>query len=310
MLTWPCDHPGCTSRTMLKQGECMSCGKHLCGDHFSDTEHQCLGYDSDEGDIAQWEIDQADVSTSTIADVPFGNVQYRAYVTTKAEGFAAPPLLYECINHFIGGNIMTNEEEFLTECYKKHGRPDLADCVENGRIYQRLSLIGQWNSAFRKIGFREIFEPDLPADFDPPVDEVDWRVYMMERYKDHRGLQELMKKIDWSIGRAKEEAEKWHQEQEEKERRNEAEKEEQYRVQGIDEGDGGQTEEVENNAASDDTITSGDVAGEDSMEKELEKVNIEESRKEATKVEDKGNGVKEDADEEEKEKAEGYSGAT
>ncbi|WWD05439.1 hypothetical protein V865_003516 [Kwoniella europaea PYCC6329] len=92
-----------------------------------------------------------------------------AYITTKAEAFAAPPLLY-----------FTKASTFSP-----------------------------------KIGFREPFEPDLPSDFQPPLDDVDWRVYMMERYKDNKGLQELMKILDWTIEKATEEAFQWHREKDE-----------------------------------------------------------------------------------------------
>ncbi|OCF56700.1 hypothetical protein L486_05554 [Kwoniella mangroviensis CBS 10435] len=98
-----------------------------------------------------------------------------AYTTTKAEAFAAPPLLYESINLFSGENSMTEEENFLIGCYRKYGRPDLGDCVEKGRLYQRLSFIGHWYDFYKKIGFREPFEPDLPSDFHPPLDDVDWQ---------------------------------------------------------------------------------------------------------------------------------------
>ncbi|WVQ96998.1 hypothetical protein IAU59_004107 [Kwoniella sp. CBS 9459] len=139
-----------------------------------------------------------------------------AYVTTKAEAFATPKLFYFRWAFLGGSNAMTREEEKLIACYERLGRPDLAECVRKGRLYSRLQRIGVYDPTFRLKGFREVFGDDIPADFTPPSADVDWRVYMMKRYKDHEGLRSVMKKFGWTLERAEEEAVNWHREQVEK----------------------------------------------------------------------------------------------
>ncbi|WVQ97001.1 hypothetical protein IAU59_004110 [Kwoniella sp. CBS 9459] len=129
-----------------------------------------------------------------------------AYATTKGEAFASPYILYENLSFLGGKNDMTEEETQLIQAYEKYQRPDLAECVENGRLYQRLTRIGFYDRAYRKNGFREPFGADPAPDFKPPVGDDEWRVYMMERYKDHAGLQKVMLRHKWTIERAKEKA--------------------------------------------------------------------------------------------------------
>ncbi|WVF70960.1 hypothetical protein IAT40_005756 [Kwoniella sp. CBS 6097] len=85
-----------------------------------------------------------------------------AYATTKGEAFASPYIFYDSL-FFIGGkNDMTDEEVQLIQAYEKYGRPDLAECVKNGRLYQRLTRIGYYERVYRKNGFREPFGKTCP----------------------------------------------------------------------------------------------------------------------------------------------------
>ncbi|WWC60587.1 uncharacterized protein I303_103161 [Kwoniella dejecticola CBS 10117] len=167
-----------------------------------------LKHDDEKGDHFLWE----DGKVVGIIDWEW------AYVTTFEEAFATPYIFYEDIDYIASDNIMTKAEKILIGIYERHGRNDLAHCVSNGRLYHRLREIGQYGSHFVKRGFREPFKDHLPPDFDlnPPRDDVDWRVYLMERYAEHGGLQDLMRKHGWTSDRAKQVAEEWHVEKEKK----------------------------------------------------------------------------------------------
>ena len=65
----------------------------------------------------------------------------RAYVTTKAEAFSPSWLVYGTAEQRAGSNLPIEEEEMLVAAYEKYGRPDLASCVRNGRVYNRLERV-------------------------------------------------------------------------------------------------------------------------------------------------------------------------
>ncbi|OCF31865.1 hypothetical protein I317_02956 [Kwoniella heveanensis CBS 569] len=130
-----------------------------------------------------------------------------AYVTTKAQAFAPPQVFYESSAYmFDGDNSLTRDEKVLMEIHMREGREDLAGCVKHGRLYQRLGRIEQYDKAYAKSGFTEVFTPFRPSgfDLDPPAEDCQWRVCMMKRYKDDEGLHEIMKKHNWTIERAEE----------------------------------------------------------------------------------------------------------
>ncbi|WVQ96999.1 hypothetical protein IAU59_004108 [Kwoniella sp. CBS 9459] len=126
-----------------------------------------------------------------------------AYTTTKGEAFCAPEIFYNLIYFWAGRDVMSQEESMLIAAYEKHGRLDLADCVRNGRLYQRLARIGRYDKNIMKSGFRTIFSEHPAPDFDPPArSDEKWRVYMMKRYKENPGLQRAMSRFGWTIERA------------------------------------------------------------------------------------------------------------
>ncbi|WVW80440.1 hypothetical protein I302_102422 [Kwoniella bestiolae CBS 10118] len=141
-----------------------------------------------------------------------------AYVTTKAEAFSTPYIFNRTGEYiFLGSNEMTEDEKSLIETYVRLGREDLADCVRNGRLYTRLQRIGQYDKAYKKSGFREVFDV-IPSDFDPPKTDADWTVYMIRRYAHDVGLQGYMAKYEWSLERAEKEAMEWHEKNDKKEK--------------------------------------------------------------------------------------------
>ncbi|WVR05597.1 hypothetical protein IAU60_002616 [Kwoniella sp. DSM 27419] len=149
------------------------------GDHF------LLGEDNEMVGVVDWEW---------------------AYATTKGETFAAPRMFYVQLEFLGGDNGMTAVEQTLIACYENLHRPDLAECVRQGRIYQRLATIGQYTKSSRLESFRELFNDSVPADFQPPSGHEEWRVYLLKRYGDHEGLQRLMERHDWTMARAEKEA--------------------------------------------------------------------------------------------------------
>ncbi|WWC96661.1 hypothetical protein V866_003533 [Kwoniella sp. B9012] len=133
-----------------------------------------------------------------------------AYVTTKGEAFSTPKLFHQDYEWMrLGDNSLREAERILIECYELHGRSDLADCVRRGKLYTRLEGIGNYDPLCVKKGFREVFGDDIPEDFHPPENDVDWRIYMMKRYENLEELKKVMEDYGWSIERAENEKEKW-----------------------------------------------------------------------------------------------------
>ncbi|WVF70962.1 hypothetical protein IAT40_005758 [Kwoniella sp. CBS 6097] len=144
-----------------------------------------------------------------------------AFVTTKGEAFAAHESFYDVRDYMRDSNKMTPEENMLISAYEKYQRLDLADCVRNGRIFQRLSRIGRYTYNYWKDGFRQVFGENPLPDFDPPTGREDdrWRLYMMKRYKNHQGLKEAMVRFGWTIKRAEEEIPRGDERKREQEKR-------------------------------------------------------------------------------------------
>ncbi|WWD05432.1 hypothetical protein V865_003509 [Kwoniella europaea PYCC6329] len=133
-----------------------------------------------------------------------------AYVTTKEEAFSTPKIFNQDYKWMrLGNNSLREAERILIECYEHHGRSDLADCVRRCKLYTRLEGIGSYDPLCVKKGFREVFGDDIPEDFHPPENDVDWRIYMMKRYENLEELKKVMEDYGWSIERAENEKEKW-----------------------------------------------------------------------------------------------------
>ncbi|WWC68362.1 uncharacterized protein I206_102287 [Kwoniella pini CBS 10737] len=164
-----------------------------------------------------------------------------SYITTKEEAFAAPfNFGKDTVFRREGDNSIRPLEQHLIRAYENLGRPDLGDCVKNGKLYSRLSMIGYYSGIWDKKGFREVFGKDTPADLQPPDKEYDRVVYFMKRYQSKIGLQKLLKQENWTLEKAEEQAKRAKVE-DGKEEENEArlreedrlkreKKEEQYRL--------------------------------------------------------------------------------
>ncbi|KAJ3899827.1 hypothetical protein F5879DRAFT_975291 [Lentinula edodes] len=64
-----------------------------------------------------------------------------AYTASKSEAFAAPLALVDVNPFFDGINDLSSNEEHLVNAYNKYGFPDLAKCVHDGKVYQRLPMV-------------------------------------------------------------------------------------------------------------------------------------------------------------------------
>nr|XP_019007641.1 uncharacterized protein I206_07656 [Kwoniella pini CBS 10737]OCF46422.1 hypothetical protein I206_07656 [Kwoniella pini CBS 10737] len=117
-----------------------------------------------------------------------------AYVTTKSDAFSTPHFFNRTFAYMKGSNSLSHAEDLLIECYKRHGRDDLAECVKEGKLYLRMERIGYYDPAFTKSGFREVFGEDVPKDFNPPDDDAGWRKYMLKRYEHDQTLKEVIDK--------------------------------------------------------------------------------------------------------------------
>jgi hypothetical protein len=64
---------------------------------------------------------------------------YRAITMPKAVAFGGPEWMWGVGPLWDLSNNLSNDERYLRECYIVNGREDLADCVTEGRIHQRLN---------------------------------------------------------------------------------------------------------------------------------------------------------------------------
>ncbi|WVQ65218.1 uncharacterized protein L199_003391 [Kwoniella botswanensis] len=135
-----------------------------------------------------------------------------AYATTKEEAFSSPNFCFTHNRYYAGNNFITPAEELLIQAYERFGRKDLADCIRNGKIYQRLSHIGTFESwPCPQRGFLEVFARWKPANLKPPAKfDTSWRIYLIDRYRDNETLQVLIKCENWDQekGRAEVESER------------------------------------------------------------------------------------------------------
>ncbi|ODN74238.1 hypothetical protein L198_08259 [Cryptococcus wingfieldii CBS 7118] len=61
-----------------------------------------------------------------------------AYTTTKTEAFSSPLNLHIAHPWTEGDNALSPDELLMIDCFIKLGRPDLGDCIRQGRLYLRL----------------------------------------------------------------------------------------------------------------------------------------------------------------------------
>lgn len=147
--------------------------------HADDKADQCLAVDDEITAVIDWEW---------------------AYVTTKAEAFSPPKMCFGSAAHMDGDNAPDEIEKLLVAAYLEYGREDLADCVRNGRIYNRLA---------RSVGYapivwelnaltRAAYGEDTTAMIYKTAEE--WQAAAKEKYKDNEALQRLIRQDEGKAG--------------------------------------------------------------------------------------------------------------
>lgn len=114
----------------------------------------------------------------------------RAYTTCKAEAFSTPIALidYELFYTLDTYKIRGQELLFIEEL-ERQGRPDLADCVRNGRKFQHLNrLIGWLPDIFDVRMMMEGFTGDRG----PEETISEWKARMQARFADNEVVKRLV----------------------------------------------------------------------------------------------------------------------
>ncbi|WRT65975.1 uncharacterized protein IL334_002926 [Kwoniella shivajii] len=127
-----------------------------------------------------------------------------AYVTTKEKAFSSPVFCFHHNKYFGSSMDLVPAEQLLVHAYERFGRSDLADCVRNGKIYQRLSHIGTFDQQIcRQSAILKTFAKFKPEGFDPPnrVGEK-WRLYLANRYHTDPCLPEMIARAGWESEKA------------------------------------------------------------------------------------------------------------
>lgn len=118
----------------------------------------------------------------------------RSFITCKGDAFAAPMGFLDG-RFYAGDNTLTSFEAALAHVYEKDfGRPDLADCVRNGKKYQRLSECLRLDEFDPKqmMGMRQAFRnEDSTADRQAYTEE-EWTKSVVSRFRDDVGLCTLL----------------------------------------------------------------------------------------------------------------------
>ncbi|KAL0954972.1 hypothetical protein HGRIS_003902 [Hohenbuehelia grisea] len=111
-----------------------------------------------------------------------------AYTASKSEAFAAPLALVDVKAFFDGSNELSVNEERLVNAYEALGRPDLATCVRNGKVHQRLLMvIGQEPDVLQLHALEHALTKEKG------VEETtgEWVAGMLNKYKDDVNLRKL-----------------------------------------------------------------------------------------------------------------------
>lgn len=108
------------------------------------------------------------MSPTDISYLHLGAECTSASVGSKWEAFAAPTAFWYTDQYFQGSNELTSAEVELCDNYVKLGRPDLAECVREGKVFQRLSWLvesrpTEWADYPQLKALGEAFGLDMPG---------------------------------------------------------------------------------------------------------------------------------------------------
>ena len=114
-------------------------------------------------------------------------------MTTKAEAFSAPKFTFGTPDQQDGDNSPSNEETLLVSAYERLNRPDLADCVRKGRIYNRLNNMIGYEPIVDELNAltRAAYGEDVTGTIFASEDE--WVEAAKERYSNNEVLQRLVR---------------------------------------------------------------------------------------------------------------------
>ncbi|WWD19793.1 hypothetical protein CI109_104257 [Kwoniella shandongensis] len=115
-----------------------------------------------------------------------------AYITSKAEAFAAPCAFSSVVEYCDQGRAtLCDLEHLLMKDYQDLGRPDLADCVKEGKKYQFLNdLVGEEPQMVLMDGLRETFSKERKKF----AMEQEWEEWAKKVFSEDQGLKDLLKK--------------------------------------------------------------------------------------------------------------------
>ncbi|WVW80452.1 hypothetical protein I302_102434 [Kwoniella bestiolae CBS 10118] len=110
------------------------------------------------------------------------------YVTSKAEAFSSPLAMIPPSSFWDGDNTLSSLEEMLIVEYENLGHPDLAKCVREGKIYQRLNLLlGYYPDLKHLNALRELITNDEVSFFD----EREYQEWCVDRFGEDSGYLKL-----------------------------------------------------------------------------------------------------------------------
>lgn len=114
--------------------------------------------------------------------------------TCRADAFCAP---VACLNwaFFEGDNSLCPREVALMEAYRRMGRYDLAECVKQGKKFQRLRsqiLVKDTPDVGILNATRSAFLGEEREVTDKPQSRQEWVKTALHRYKDDQGIAELL----------------------------------------------------------------------------------------------------------------------
>ncbi|KAL7419952.1 hypothetical protein Q5752_004915 [Cryptotrichosporon argae] len=119
-----------------------------------------------------------------------------SYTTCKGDAFSAPRSLRSDIDRaeFINGNNDMNPGEvLLANAYETLGRPDLAQCVRDGKKYQRLALCARNRTPYRQACWLNALREAVGEKIDKDESLENWIARLKVTHADDERLKRVIK---------------------------------------------------------------------------------------------------------------------
>jgi hypothetical protein len=104
----------------------------------------------------------------------------------KAVAFGGPEWMWGAGPLWDLTNTLSNDERYLRECYILNGRQDLADCVQEGRIHQRLNCFIGGGLGYKESRLHQLVEHEYE-------DEAAWIARAMDRHSQDPYLDDIIR---------------------------------------------------------------------------------------------------------------------